>query len=276
MTAANFGPVMDEIYVSEGGYVDHPRDPGGATNMGITHITLADWRGKPVSKADVKGLTKREAGQIYRANYWNRVKGDQLPAGLDLVAMDGAVNSGVSRGAKWLQRGLGFTGKDVDGGIGPVTVRRAKEVRLDGAPAAIAAVQRACRARMGFLQGLRHWDAFGRGWSRRVARVEATAVSMVTTHPAEVMRSEGEAAGRAATQDRRTATAAGGGATATGGNEVTGAVETGIDVVMNPALIWVGVAALALVAVVFVLRGNFNADRAKAYAVKVEEMTDGE
>lgn len=166
---ANFDACLDHVLRSEGGYVDHPADPGGATNMGITHHTLASWRGNPVSKADVRALTRKEAEAIYRSRYWDMVRGDELPAGIDLVAFDGAVNSGPSRGAKWLQSALGV---DQDGRIGPVTLSAAS--RSPRRPV----IDDACDRRLSFLRGLSTWAHFGRGWSSRVESVRATAHKM--------------------------------------------------------------------------------------------------
>src|SRR5882672_6955907 len=90
----------------EGGFVDDEDDPGGATNMGITHKTLTEWRGVPVSVDDVKNLTRDEALQIYQARYWNPNKSDDLPAPVAVVLFDGAVNSGPGESAKFLQRAL--------------------------------------------------------------------------------------------------------------------------------------------------------------------------
>jgi lysozyme family protein len=160
---------MDHIFKFEGGYVNHPKDPGGATNMGITYKTLSAYRGYPVTNQDVKDLTKEEAREIYRRNYWGVVKGDTIPYGLDLVVMDGAVNSGPVRGVKWLQYGVGAK---VDGKVGPETILTCQKTDQP------AAIEKACDRRMGFLQGLRTWKTFGRGWSRRVASVEAEALAM--------------------------------------------------------------------------------------------------
>ena len=165
----NFDTCLSHVLRHEGGYVDHPRDPGSATNMGITQRTLSDWRGYPVSKAQVRALGRDEVAAIYRARYWNAVRGDDLPAGLDLVAFDGAVNSGPLRGAQWLQTGLGVT---ADGKIGPLTLRAAASCK----PA--DAINRACDARLGFLRRLGTWATFGRGWTSRVADVRSTALRM--------------------------------------------------------------------------------------------------
>lgn len=209
MARDNFDAVMAEVFAHEGGFVNHPRDPGGATNWGITRATLADWRGRAVSVQDVRDLTRAEAQDIYRSRYWSPVAGDLLPAGLDLVAMDGAVNSGVSRGVRWLQTGLGVP---ADGRMGPVTLQAASQA------VASDTIKRACAARMSFLRGLRHWDAFGRGWSRRVAKVEAVALRMAAgaaNAPARPVlitaKAEAEAKAKRETAAATGATGAGGG-----------------------------------------------------------------
>ena len=171
---SNFEACMAHIFASEGGYVDYPSDPGGATNMGITIGTLSQWRGRKVTKADVKSLTKDEAMRIYAAKYWKPVQGDDLPDGLDLVAFDAAVNSGPSRGAKWLQQALGVT---VDGKIGPQTIAAAQ------ATYAPAAIQRAVGFRLAFLRSLKTWPTFGKGWTARMQRLEASALAMADHKP---------------------------------------------------------------------------------------------
>jgi hypothetical protein len=103
MTAANFDRALTLVLQSEGGYADDPRDPGGATNRGITRATLARWRGRPVSKAELRALGRAEAAAIYRALYWDALRGDDLPAGLDIALFDYGVNSGPARAARTLQ-----------------------------------------------------------------------------------------------------------------------------------------------------------------------------
>jgi lysozyme family protein len=166
-----FSRCVAEVLRHEGGYVDHPKDPGGATNRGITLTTLADWRGRDVSKVEVQALTEKEAREIYRARYWNAVQGDALPAGVDLALFDFAVNSGPSRAVRTLQWQLGVP---ADGAIGPVTlaaVRKVNAARLAGD---------LCRARLAFLRGLPTWDTFGKGWTARVVDVERAALGMVS------------------------------------------------------------------------------------------------
>lgn len=159
---AEFTPKIQEwTLATEGGYVDHPRDPGGATNMGITHKTLAAWRGvKSVTKQDVRNLTVAEAMAIYKSNYWDTIKSDSLPAGLDYALFDYGVNSGPARAVKDLQRVLGV---GVDGIVGSETldaVRRRNDI--------VGLIDALCERRWLFVKGLSTFDAFGKGWRRRI------------------------------------------------------------------------------------------------------------
>lgn len=165
---SNFDRCLSEVLRNEGGYVRHPRDPGGETNMGISK--------RAYPNEDIKGMTRARAAQIYRRDYWDAVRGDDLPSGLDLVAFDAAVNSGVSRGAKWLQ---GAVGAAADGKIGPNTLAAARAADV------MKAVNAACDARLTFLRGLKTWKTFGKGWSRRVAEVREMALAMAFQSPAK-------------------------------------------------------------------------------------------
>ena len=167
----NFSRCLSEILRHEGGYVDHPADPGGATNKGITIGTYAGWKGRKVTKAELRAISDAEVAAIFRRKYWDVVRGDDLPAGLDLVAFDAAVNSGPARGARWLQQALGVT---ADGKIGPATLARAH------ASYAPAVIERAVGFRLAFLRGLKTWQHFGKGWSRRVEDVRVTALAMAS------------------------------------------------------------------------------------------------
>jgi lysozyme family protein len=162
----NFNKIIDEVLRSEGGYVDHPKDPGGATNMGITFATLQRWRGHPITKNDVKNLTREEVIRIYKAFYWNVVRADELPAGLDYAVFDFAVNSGPDRAVRYLQKIVGAT---VDGKMGPETLRKVaayEHQRL--------LINRYLDDRVRYLQGLANFATFGKGWMSRVNRVRKT------------------------------------------------------------------------------------------------------
>jgi len=105
----------------EGGLVDDPDDPGGITNMGLTIADLTVWERHRATPDDVRNLTRGEAVNIYRAQYWNAIRGFGLPSGLSLMVFDHGVNRGNGTSAKILQRLLGFPDDDVDGWIGPST-----------------------------------------------------------------------------------------------------------------------------------------------------------
>lgn len=156
---ANFRFCLDMVLHHEGGYSNHPDDPGGATNMGITQATLRDWSKRDVTKDDVEALTRDDVAPIYLGKYWTPVRGDDLPGGVDLAVFDFAVNSGTQRAIKALQECAGVT---ADGVIGPITMAAVKKANAKDLIFSL------CIRRMNFLQRLRHWVTFGRGWSRRV------------------------------------------------------------------------------------------------------------
>ncbi|TFZ55893.1 hypothetical protein E4V01_20460 [Methylorubrum sp. Q1] len=174
MAAASFERALALVLAHEGGYVDHPADPGGATNLGVTIGTLSDWLGRPASKAEVKALTRATVAPIYRKNYWDRVRGDELPAGVDYCVFDFAVNSGVGRAIPAFQRAIGVAD---DGKIGPLTLGAARE------KPAVQTVERICADRLAFLRQLSTWGTFGKGWSRRVEGVRADALAMARVAP---------------------------------------------------------------------------------------------
>lgn len=165
---SRFDTIQPRVLRHEGGYVNHPRDPGGATNKGVTQRTYNAYLervGRPAQS--VRNITSSEIARIYRAQYWNVVRGDQLPDGVDYTVYDFAVNSGPSRAAKHLQRAVGVP---ADGVIGEITL--AAVARTD----AQAIIERVNASRMAFLRGLRHWGTFGRGWTRRVTEVRSTSL----------------------------------------------------------------------------------------------------
>ena len=178
MTASNFDRSFKAVLKHEGGYVDHPRDPGGATNLGITIGTLKAYRGKRVTKADVKNLTVAEAGAIYRKNYWDKVVGDDLPQGVDYAMFDFAVNSGPSRSVKFAQRVVGVTS---DGALGPITMKAILGYKPE------VLIESLCNRRLAWLKSLGTWGTFGRGWGRRVEGVRKLALQMAGEKPAPVI-----------------------------------------------------------------------------------------
>ena len=175
MAIETFHAVKPHLLKHEGGYVDHPNDPGGATNMGVTRATLSNWRGYPVSKQEVRDLKVDEAIAIYKARYWDAVRGDELPGGVDYCVYDFAVNSGPSRAIKELQKVVGV---EADGAIGRVTMGAVNRML----PASI--INQLCDRRLSFMQRIQNgklWRTFGKGWSRRVADVREISMDLVET-----------------------------------------------------------------------------------------------
>ena len=164
----NFPRCLAAVLKHEGGYVDHPKDPGGATNLGVTMATLAEWKGRPVTKAEVKALTPPTVAPIYRQRYWLAASCDKLPPGLDYMAFDLAVNSGVGRATKYIQRAAGVT---EDGHIGPQTLAAVNRL---GAKVMVGKVSglRDC-----FYRALPTFPTFGKGWMRRLNEVTAQALA---------------------------------------------------------------------------------------------------
>ncbi len=163
-----FDRCLAEVLRLEGGYVDDPRDPGGATRFGVTRAVLSEALGREASAGDVAALTPEAAGAIYRRSYWGPMGCAGLPIGLDLVAFDSAVNMGPGAAARLLQSALGVT---ADGVVGPRTLARAAVL-----PAAdmIRAMSDLRRRRYRTLAG---FPTFGRGWLNRTDAVEALALA---------------------------------------------------------------------------------------------------
>ena len=172
MVEDRFEACLAEVLRHEGGYVDHPADPGGATNMGITRKTLARWRNVSpwwdLPKAAVQGLGRAEAAEIYRRGYWVACHAGDLPPGVDVAVFDYAVNSGPDRAIRTLQATLGVV---VDGIVGPLTLAAAQ--RADAA----RTINALCDRRLGFLRALSTFAIFGRGWTGRVAAIRAASLA---------------------------------------------------------------------------------------------------
>lgn len=167
----NFTAALALVLAHEGGFVNHPADPGGATNRGVTQKVYDGWRkAQGFAVRSVRHIEAAEVEAIYRRDYWGAVRGDDLPGGVDYAVFDFAVNSGVSRATKYLQTAVGVA---ADGVIGPHTlamVQHHERARL---------IQSICAARLNFLKGLGTFKTFGNGWTRRVLEVQARACGMV-------------------------------------------------------------------------------------------------
>lgn len=166
MVATNFDRALKRVLQYERGYSNHPDDPGGATMRGVIQRVYDAFREKEgLPLRSVKYLTDAELRKIYREQYWNKIRGDDLPHGVDFVVFDGAVNSGPVQSTKWLQRALDIP---ADGDIGQVTVNAARNEDPDDL------IDDICDQRLAFLKRLKTWPTFGKGWASRVSDVRST------------------------------------------------------------------------------------------------------
>jgi len=170
MAAENYVTCLEMILHHEGGYVNHPQDPGGETNLGVTKRVYMDFGGTK----DMKDLVREDVEPIYKQNYWDRMRCDSVPAGLDLCLFDFGVNAGTGRSAKYLQTMIGTT---ADGGIGPNTLKCLDEyIEENGLEATITEFQ---SRRQGYYESLSTFKTFGRGWTRRVEETTEAALDMI-------------------------------------------------------------------------------------------------
>jgi len=167
---ANFDDSFARLIVHEGGYCNDAHDPGGMTTWGVTHIDWAAWIGHEPTEAEMRSITQDDVKPLYKKKYWDALSCDELPNGVDYAVFDFGVNSGIGRAARFLQKIVHVT---QDGAIGPQTIAAVN----DFDPALI--VKELCDARQQFLESLSTFSVFGKGWTRRVQEVAATAEQMV-------------------------------------------------------------------------------------------------
>ena len=170
MAASSYDEALRRLLVHEGGYTDHPSDPGGPTNWGITIHDYRKYVKPNATAADVRGMPLDAAKRIYKSKYWNAMRCDELPAGVDYAVFDYGVNSGIGRAGKVLRRLVGLAGNS-----GAVTDEVIAAVRRREAWPLVEAI---CDERLAFLRRLRTWPVFGNGWGRRVREVRAAALVM--------------------------------------------------------------------------------------------------
>jgi lysozyme family protein len=190
---SSYAVALPNVLKLEGGKVNHPKDPGGRTNMGVTQRVYDGFRrNRNLPVRSVYDIERHEVEAIYRLQYWDKIRGDELPAGVDLVVFDGAVNSGPLQSVKWLQAALGG-GVRIDGVLGEASLAAVK-----AHPDHDALVAAICAIRLRFLKALRTWSTFGRGWTARVMHVKDTgqALASGSVGPAPVYFLGGEAKGR--------------------------------------------------------------------------------
>jgi len=166
----NFDKSLGLVLQHEAGFVQNPKDPGGATNLGVTKATWENYVGHPVTVQEIKDLTPVMVKPLYERLYWTASKCNDLSIGLDYCVFDCAVNSGVGRSARLLQRAVGA---DPDGNIGSITLALVKQ----SDPSDI--INKFCDERQRFLESLSTFTTFGKGWSRRVQEVREVALKMI-------------------------------------------------------------------------------------------------
>lgn len=162
---------LQRVLAHEGGYTNHPADPGGPTNFGITIFDYRKYVKPDATAADIRAMKADEAKTIYRARYWDAQRCDELPAGVDFAVFDYGVNSGTGRSGKVLRRALKLP--DHSGTVSDAVIAAARAADPETLIAAI------CDERLRFLKSLKTWPVFGGGWSRRVADVKTAALAMV-------------------------------------------------------------------------------------------------
>ena len=176
----NFNACLSHTLRWEGGYSDHPDDPGGKTYRGVTQATYDAWRRtQGHSPRPVAQMSDEEMRSIYRSQYWDTVRGDDLPRGVDLAMFDYAVNSGPARAARDLQATLSVTR---DGVVGNLTLSAMKGKAASTLAASL------CDRRQKFVRGLSGYQTFGRGWERRILDIRAQSLAMAkgAASPGEV------------------------------------------------------------------------------------------
>jgi len=158
------------MLASEGGFSNHPSDPGGRTNLGVTQATWENWIGRQSDESEMRSLTADKVEPMYRKKYWDAVRGDELPTGIDYLMFDFAVNAGAGRAIKTLQTSIGVA---ADGAFGPITMAAMKSYEP------VKLIERFSQAKEDFYRSLNTFDVFGKGWLNRVAKVKAEALKMV-------------------------------------------------------------------------------------------------
>jgi len=165
----NFRDCLDLVLKHEGGFVDHPKDPGGMTNLGVTKKVWEEWVGHPVTEKDMRELTPEIVAPMYEMRYWRTSYCEKLPRGLDLLVFSMAVNAGAGRSVKLLQDAIGVL---PDGVIGPNTMAKINEANVE------TLIDKFSEARTAYYKGLKLFPVFGRGWLARTESERLEALQM--------------------------------------------------------------------------------------------------
>lgn len=238
MAVADYDLSLKRLLVSEGGYTNHPADPGGPTNFGITIADYRKYRNPNATAADVKAMNVEEAKSIYKTKYWAAQRCDELPAGIDYAVFDYGVNSGIGRSGKVLRRCL-----KMSDATSVITADVIAATAAANVPNLIASI---CDERLRFLKSLKTWPVFGGGWGRRVAEVKLAALAMSQNQPPVTAT---QAQGKGAVPVNKQAQAGSAGAVVAAGTTVAHAsgyhpIVIGVAIVVG---IIVGIAAIVFI-----------------------------
>ena len=169
--ADHFDAALAVVLHHEGGFVNHPKDPGGMTNLGVTRWTWESWTGRAATEAEMRALTPAMVAPLYRKRYWDENRCGRMHPALALCVFDFGVNAGPARAARYLQR---LVGAKQDGDVGQATLMAAADfVEREGAASAVRGYQ---ALRETYYRQLPTFATFGRGWLRRVREVQDTAL----------------------------------------------------------------------------------------------------
>ena len=166
----NFERSLALVLQHEGGYVNHPSDPGGKTNLGVTQRVWEDYVGHKVDEAEMRSLTREMVAPLYKKNYWDAVCGDVLPSGADYLLFDFAINAGSFRAVKTAQKSLGI---NADGALGPITTQALLTANAKDF------IHKFSMAKESFYRSLVNFPTFGKGWLNRVAEGKKAAEGMI-------------------------------------------------------------------------------------------------
>ena len=169
----NFDASFDRIIKSEGGYVNDPADRGGETNLGVTIGAWGDYLNRAIQPGEMKALTREQVKPFYKQMYWDKVKGDDLPKGVDYAVFDFAVNAGIGRASKFLQRAVNAIDDGVIGAGTLALVAKASNKTI---------LENFTKQKEDFYRGLAEKNAsqqkFLKGWLARVDHVHDDAIDM--------------------------------------------------------------------------------------------------
>lgn len=168
MTAANFPTCLRFTLREEGGWVDNPLDNGGPTMKGITFATFRAHF-LDATLTDLRTITDTEVSEIYRNGYWNAVKADDLPTGVDLSAFDFGVSAGPGRSIRLLQSAIGVS---PDGILGPLSMRAVRAMDP------LVVIGNLWRRQMTYYVSLSTFGTFGKGWTSRTDARRAAALQL--------------------------------------------------------------------------------------------------